>query len=115
MSIITTMLRQTAVYWPVLLGRDRFGNAQFGAAREVDVRWEDVQEEYVDALGTRLLSKSVVYVGEDLVVGGVLWLGTLATVEHLNEPKENDDAYEVKALAKLPNFKATEFLRTCYL
>uniref|UniRef100_A0A6M3IVL1 Uncharacterized protein n=1 Tax=viral metagenome TaxID=1070528 RepID=A0A6M3IVL1_9ZZZZ len=115
MGIINTSRRQTAVYWPPTGGRDRFGKVQYGTAIELRVRWEDVQEEFIDENGTRQLSKSLVYVGEDLMVGGVLWLGTLATVEHLNDPKANDGAFEIKGIGKLPNLKATEFLRTCFL
>lgn len=117
MGILTRMRKQAAVYWAPA-GLDRHGKATFAEAVQLDggVRWEDVVEEFTDATtGAKELSNCRVYVGEDLQVGGVLWLGTLASVTYLTEPLRNEKAYRVRRFDSVPNIRATQFLRTAML
>jgi len=121
MGVITRMLRQTAVYWPpesIETGGDDFddfGQALVSTGYEIEVRWVDVTEEFIDSNGTRQLSRAKVYVSEDVEVGGILMLGEEADITDLVDIKENEGAWEIRRFEKQPNFKATEFLRTAFL
>ena len=121
MSIITKMLRQTAVYWALAsgddVGTDDFGQPIVTASDPVEIqcRWEDDNVEFIAADGTKQLSRAVVYVSEDVALGGILMLGTEDDITDAVNIKENAGAWEIKAFGKLPNFKATEYLRTVYL
>jgi len=119
MSIITRMLKQKCTYWPPgSVPFDDYGQPQYGTAVQLSCRWEDVAEEFIGPGDTTEISRSVVYVESDVEPGGVLLLSTLAAVTasgDLTVPKNNAGAWEIRKFDKLPNLKATEFLRTAYL
>ncbi len=124
MSLISRMITygQKAVYWALLgtdsagvVDYDDYGQPQHTDPVEINCRWEEITIEFLDAQGTRQLSNARVYVGQDVDIGGVLMLGELADVTDENNPKENDDAWEIRRFEKLPNLKNTQFLRTAYL
>jgi len=117
MRIITKMLKQTAVYWaPASPQFDDYGQPNVSTPVDVDCRWEDVGEEFLDGGGTLQLSRAKVYVGVDVEVGGLLMLGDLS-MSGLDEenPKNNDGVWEIRRFEKLPTLKATQFLRTVFL
>jgi len=110
MSILTRMLRQTAVYWAPS-GSDAYGRTTFADPVELSCRWEDTAEEFIDAQGERQVSKAKVYVGEDIEPGGYIMLGDLDDVDEDANPREVSDAWAIRSFAKTPNLKATAFLR----
>jgi len=127
MGLISRMRKQNAIYWPPAPA-DGFGRRGYGTLVEFvltggvnsRVRWEDRAEEFVDTKGTTVLSNAVVYVpvlpgGGEVETGGFLWLGDRADLTDESDPTNNSGAHEVRRGDKLPNFKATEFLRTVYL
>ena len=114
MGIITRMLKQTAVYWP-FESVNQFGKKVVGDPVEIDVRWEDASEEFLDSGGERQMSNAVVYVDRDIVLGGILMLGVITDITDDVDIKENEGAWEIRKFEKLPNLKATEFLRKAYL
>lgn len=120
-SIITRMLKQTCVYWPPAEmdsggdGFDDYGQPVVTSPMELDCRWEDRAEEYIGADGTMLISRSVVFVSEDVEVGGILMLGELTDITDAVNIKENEGAWEIKSFSKVPNLKATLFVRTAFL
>lgn len=113
MSIITRMRKQSAVYWPPT-GADEYGHPTFGTAVAVSCRWEDKSEEFVDDKGERQVSNAVVYVDQDMVPGGWLWLGSLGDESDSGDPIASG-AHEIRKFEKVPNLKATEHLRTVML
>jgi hypothetical protein len=121
MSIISRMRKQKAVYWPLGSSEtggkdvDDYGKPVYATAVEIDCRWEDSREEFISPKGDKELSHSMVYVDRDMRVGEVLMLGTLDSVVYLTNPKKNTNAWEIRAFEKLPNFKATEFLKRAIL
>ncbi len=122
MSLITRMLKQTAVYWPLAAMEsaggdsfDNYGQPLVTDPLEISVRWEDRAEEFLDAKGARVLSNAVVFVSQDVDIGGVLMLGELTDITDADVPKENENAWEIKRFDKIPNLRNTEFLRTAYL
>lgn len=114
MSLITRMLKQTAVYW-ALAGTDDNGQPTYENPVEISCRWEDVTMEFLDAFGETQMSQARVYVSQDVTIGGVLLLGELSSSVDQDDPKANAGAWEIRRFAKEPNFKATEFLRTVML
>ena len=82
---------------------------------QILVRWDDKVEEFLDFEGERKLSNAVVYVGQDMSLGGILMLGTLADITDSVNIKENAGAWEIRRFDKIPNLKASEFLRIAYL
>ena len=121
MGIIKRMRKQTAVYWELAsndsggVAYDDYGNPIMGTPVEIKCRWEDVIEEIIDSKGTARISSSTVYVDRDMVAGEILMLGSRTDISDPVNIKENDGAYEIMKVGKLPNIKATEFLRTVYL
>ena len=115
------MLKQTAVYWPLTsidsagTDFDNYGQPTVTTPMEISVRWEDKAEEFLDSLGTRRLSNAVVYVSQDVDVGGILMLGELTNIVDSVDIKENPGAWEIRRFDKVPNIRATEFLRTAFL
>lgn len=127
MSLIVRMRRQNAIYWPPGLPDD-FGRVVPGrlvpltlvAGVNSRVRWEDRVEEFLGAEGTAQHSNAVVYVpalpgGDEVELGGWLWLGDQNDLTSESDPSANPGAYEVRRVDKLPTLKATESLRTVYL
>lgn len=114
MSIITRMRRQKAVYWAA--GQlDRHGQASFANPVQIDCRWEDRADEFIDDKGEKKISSSVVYVDRDMKTGDVLMKGLLNGDVNQSSPFSNPLAGEIKGYADLPNLKNTESLRTAYL
>lgn len=114
MSLITRALRQTCVYWATT-GLNQFGQPVYGDAVELACRWVDGVEEVIIADGTKVLSKSNVMVSSDTVVGGILMLGELTDIVYPTETTKNEGAFEIIQTAKIPNLRATEFVRRAYL
>lgn len=116
MSYLTRNLKQTAVYWgsPVRGGMGGFSHAD---PVEIDCRWEDRQETFVDAKGQKQVSRSVVYLDQDVVRDGYLYLGDLDDLSSAEEgePTLVDEAYLIRAFRKIPNRKATAFERKAWL
>lgn len=129
------MRKQPAIYWPPA-PPDNYGRAGVSALVELilipngggnfRVRWEDAYKGRVEDFGTvRQASTSIqgsiiVYVpalpgGGEVEVGGFLWLGLRANLTDELVPKNNPNAREIRAFEKVPDFKANQFIRTCYL
>lgn len=121
MGIITKMRKQKAVYWPPGseetggFDYDTYGKPLYASPVEIDCRWEDVVQEFVDTKNETTFSQSIVYVDRDVRVRGVLMLGTMSDVTDFADPKGNDNAWEIRRFDKLPNLRKTEYLRTAYL
>ena len=112
---------QKAVYWPPgseeTSGQDydSYGSPLYAQAVEINCRWDDRTEEMVMADGTRDFSRSQVIVDQDVSVRGVLFLGTLANVGDLDNPKNNEGAYEIRRVDKNPDIDAEDFLVRAFL
>lgn len=108
------ILNQVAVYWDSA-GSDDMGRPAYAAPVEIKCRWEDTNDEFVDKEGRTQVSKAMVYVDRDLDLHGVLRLGPLSEVTDQTHPFNNDNAWEIRAVNKLPNRRAKKFLRWVYL
>jgi hypothetical protein len=124
MDILEDMRVQWAVYWPPGPLSDE-ATRTFGEPVELLVRWEEVTEMFLDRQGNEQVSKSKVYVGEDLTELGVLWLSPavadnsvgsgLAELVSESDPFANPKAYEIRRFDRIPTLDGDEFLRIAYL
>ena len=114
MSIIKTMRKQDAVYWP-FSSINQFGKKSVGTAVPIRVRWDDVSEEFLDGQGERQLSKALVYVDRVMALGGILMKGTTSNITDAVDIKENANAWEIRRFDEIPDIKAKQFLRIAYL
>jgi hypothetical protein len=121
-SMISDKCVQTAVYWGAPV-EDGYGGKTYATPVEILCRWEDVEQLLGTMVGgeisgSTLISSALVYVLEDLVEEGCLYLGTL---DDLNSQQKIDPqlvakAYIIKRFDKSPGLgSTTEFLRKAYL
>lgn len=112
MSFLTRNLNQTVTYWAPA-GRDNFGDPSFADPVEINGRFEERTEKFFDADGSELLARSVVYLDQDVEIGGFLMLG-LAT-SSTSDPRDEDGAFQIKDFRKIPDIKGTNFERRALL
>lgn len=129
MRIIKTMRRQRCVYWGPG-GEDDQGKRIYAAPIELECRWEDKEEEFLDWQGNLQMSRALVYVDRDLERLGILWLPpdnvkippgrALSQLTSRTLPFSNTDAFEIRRFEKLPELRVRRndpngFLRSAYL
>jgi len=108
-------LNQTAVYWdnPSPSG---WGGDSWDDPAEVDCRWEKKQELFIDATGEEKRSSAVVYLNQDVDLGGYLMLGDLDDIPSDSQlPTDFSGAFEIRGFNKIPNIKGTKFERKAWL
>jgi hypothetical protein len=108
------MLNQKAVYWGTPAG-DGYGGFTFADPVELDCRWEDKTELFVSPAGEETPSQAVVYLPQDVDVGGYLFLGALDDINSDQDPQGQDGAYRIKQVYKTPDIKGKDFLRKVWL
>lgn len=113
-DFITRNLRQTATYWgnPA---PDGWGGKTFDAPVEILCRWEDKVEKVIGANGEEIVSRSVVFLAQDVDEGGFLYLGSVSGDSTDDSPEEVAGAYEIKAFRKIPSIRATKWERKAWL
>lgn len=116
MSFLTDNLLQTAVYWgnPT---PDGYGSFTFDTPIEISVRWEDRTELFIDRTGTESKSLAVVYLGQDVNIGGWLFLGELSDIDSglTDTPHLVPNAREIRAFRKTPSLDIEIFERKAWL
>ena len=116
LKMIAKQCKQTALYWgnPVPDGR---GGFTWDAAVEVLCRWEQVGRMLKSTEGDEFICEAVVYVLQDMDVGGVLYVGSLIGVEKTDPiPTVIEHAYPIKFFEKIPAMNlTTDFIRKAYL
>lgn len=113
-DLLTRLLKQTVTYWgnPA---PDGWGGFTFDDPLAIVGRWEDRTELFINAAtGREERSRAVVYLNQDVDVGGYLYLGT-ATDSADDNPKDVDGAFQIKAFEKSPDIKGTRFSRKAWL
>ncbi len=108
MSLIKRMRKQKAVYW-ARGSPDVYGEFTFADPVEIDCRWEDTAQEYLDPQGETKTSKSIVYVDRVMSPGDRLLEG------ELDSNVDMADSFEIQRFDRLPNIRNTEVLLTAFL
>jgi hypothetical protein len=113
-SLITRMRKQAAVYWgpPV---DDGDGGFTYPAPVEITCRWDETKGMAKDLKTHDEVSNSTVYVDRDVEINGYLFLGSLSEVDEAAKPTAIEGARRIEGFQKIPNLKATEYLRVVTL
>jgi hypothetical protein len=90
---------------------DGMGGIAFDAPVGMVARWEQKAIQEFDASGAQIVSQATVFVKEDLVVGGYVFLGSTATVD----PTTVDGAFEIKNFVKTPSIRLNDYERRAVL
>jgi len=109
-SNLVTRSNETAVYWAAN-GLDNYGQPSYASAVEIDCRWIDKVEEYLDGQGEKKISNAHVMVTQQLVLNGMLYLGTIVDLAGATDPKQIVGAYEIRQKLEL---KDIDGLQTFY-
>ena len=107
------MLKQKAVYWGAPTN-DGYGGYNYPAPVEIDCKWSDKQEKFVDRNAEEHISKAIIIIDHDVTVGGQIALVELADLSSSMLPG-SEDAHEIKAFLKTADFKGTAFQRKAWL
>lgn len=105
-------LNEKAAYWAPL-GRDGSGRPIYGTPVEIDCRWEDTNEQFINAIGEEQMSQAIVYVDRDLELAGMLRLGKEVTAPA--DPALDNDSFEIQKVSDIPNLPADDFLKRVML
>lgn len=120
-NFMVQICKQTAVYWtaPVANG---WGGLTHNDPIEISCRWEEKTEMISRFGGGRkgeeLISNAQVFVTQDVVEEGYLFLGDLDDLSSSadNDPENIDNAYKIIKFEKTPAVGApTKFVRKAYL
>jgi len=116
MSYITKYHKQKAVYWGTPV-QDGFGGMSFADPVEINCWWEDKSKLFIDMEGNQVVSRAIVYVGQDLDLKGYLCLGELSDIDSSDEgdPAGIPEAYQIRSVGKLSNLRGTVFERKVWL
>ena len=116
MSYITDNLKQTIVYWG-LPNPTGYGGFTFASPVEVLGRWEQKSQLFINNAGQESRSIAIVYVDQDVVEGGWLFLGEISDIDSglVDTPENVPEARQIRGFRKTPNLDATLFERKVWL
>jgi len=102
---------QTVTYWaPSTL--NIYGEQSFGTPSTISARWEEKTEIFIDkATGKEKRSEAIVYLKNDLLENGFLFLGTSVQAD----PKNETDTYLIRRVDKSPSLKGNRYTRKIWL
>lgn len=108
--MINSGYHQIATYWdtPVSNG---FGGYTFENPKVINVRWEERQDEFLDAKGDKRISRAIVFISEELTLGGYLMLGDHSDLG----PTALDDSWQIKKLTVIPDIRNAVNERRAFL
>lgn len=97
---------QTVTYWAPTGGDDGFGKKTLAAPIAISARWEDRQEQFLDAKGMQSVSKAHVRVkdSQSIQIDGFLYLGSSVATD----PRTVDGAFQIMQLTRVPDLRNLE-------
>jgi hypothetical protein len=110
MPAYTRNMNQLATYWPKT-GTDVFGLPTFGAPVELLCRWQDRADLVRTPDGREVVSSSVIYPAQPLLVGGWLALGNHVAAD----PRAVAEASEIISVGSSPDLASTTVLYKAWL
>lgn len=99
---------QTAVLWEVD-GYDSHAEVTVGAPAAISVRWNNTQGRALDPQGNTVALDATVIVAQDVPVGSLMWLGTLAQLEAVGNTLTN--LMQARTVEKTPDLKGRVHFR----
>lgn len=98
--------KDTVTYWgaPVASG---YGGTAYAAPIELKARWEDRNDEISTPSGDQIITRSTVFVKQDVEVGGYLYLGSSVDAD----PLVVAGAQMIRAFIKIPDIRSVEYER----
>jgi len=114
MRILNKMRRQQCVYWAPT-APDPYGQPQYADPIQLRVRWTDKEAIDTKEGTSRITSTTKVYTDQDLLIDGLLMLGTLDDVQEGKPRAANPMARPIQDFNKIPTLKADDFVRVAYL
>ena len=105
--IETMSRRQKATLWAAGTESTSIGRKKVLPSVEISVRWEDKEQDALNAEGETIRVDSLVVVDRDVAVGSLMWLG-----EKADWTTSAGNLREVLSFSKVPNIKGTRFRRT---
>jgi hypothetical protein len=99
--LITKCQKETFVYW-ALKGQDVYGQAIYEAPVELTCRWDDKTQEIQLADRTYVVSRAELITEVRIREGGMIKRGALNTIPYQDDPKRNEDVYEVLKTGEVP-------------
>lgn len=116
-KVVQKFCVQTAVYWGTPVA-DGYGKMTFAAPVEIACRWENTTKLITAYNGKQIACTAIILLTQDVVVQGMLYLGTLDDLDSAQEadPYSVSGAYEIKRFDKVPAVKSTtEFVRKAFI
>lgn len=111
MSWLTNNLTQEVTYWAQTTTLDTFGKRTYLAPVVLLGRWEDKSELITTRSGKEIVSRSNVFLGQDVKNEDYLFEGVSTEAD----PTDVVDAFAVKDFRRIPNVAGTEFERRAFL
>jgi len=107
---LSSKLNQTVTYWSQT-GEDLFGKGTFASPIQLQARWEDVAEMFIDKTGQESVSKAKVFLAQDISLEGYLVQGTSAGTD----PTVVAGAQEVRQIKRTPDLRNLQTLYVAML
>lgn len=106
-------LNQTLTYWPPAAAgaTNIYGKPASGSPVQYSCRWEDRSEQIQGKGGEQFVSKSRVFLNEQVEIDGYVYLGTSAA----SDPSLVDGAQEIQQVARQPDLRNIRSLTVLYL
>ena len=114
MGLIQRCQKESLVYWP-LLRFARTGEPIWGPPEQMTCRWDHCSRQIILDNNTTVYSKSEIITEKLLAVGGLVRRGTLADTAYWENPKDNQDAYEILKICETPTLSYGDRLYEAYV
>ena len=104
-------LKDNAIHWSGAVN-DGYGGYTYNAPTEHEVRWQDVQETFIDFEGEEQVSNAIIYTDSPIIRRGS-WIkrGRLTDLDSNDtDPKEISDTFPVRAVQESPNLRKKQTL-----
>jgi hypothetical protein len=109
MSFTTRNLKQTCTFWAC--DSDGYGGFVYSAPVQIRCRWEERGELFRSVTGEELVSKAVVFVAEDVSIGGYLYLGDSDALD----PTTLAGADRIQRFNRITSLSSMQLMRVAYL
>lgn len=117
-SVLARFTNQKMIYWQKI-GSDPFGKPVYALPVQINIRWEDKQQEIILPDGRKVLSKGYIILAQTIVVGSLVFLGLLTDWQAMPTypalPTVNQGGREVLLVKTTPDIKAISYIYEVFL